>query len=118
MLASTLRPGEVVVGATLATGPQVELLVTEHAVCRYRERCKPHISEEAAAMELMWLIRLCPIREGCPDWFYGQSRPMFHVDIGDVAVLVDPDPAQCARLRTRTVMTCAEYPKQRHSQRA
>lgn len=102
-----------IVSGVLDGGAPVEIRLSDHAAERYRERVKPHLSDEAAMHELGALVGVCPVREGPPAWLRGGQRPLFHLDAGTITLAIDPDPRDSSRLLARTTLTTGMSPRRR-----
>lgn len=65
------------------------MLISEHAVIRYQERVKPHLSDEAARAELEALTKGKPIVSEV-EW-HQTASPVNYIVISDgIAALLDP----------------------------
>jgi hypothetical protein len=102
----------IAIGA-LADGQPVAVRLSAHAVQRYCERVKPHLTRGEAERELVRLVALCRVREGVPRWLTGRQQSMFHLDLGSIMLAIDPDPRDPSRLMARTVLTVGCFSRRR-----
>ncbi len=86
----------------------VRLPVNARANERWVERVRPALDLLAAAIECSKVFEHAALSVAPPSWL-GQTsqRPAMYLILGDIAMPLDPDPADRARLVTRTVLTRA-----------
>lgn len=84
----------------------VRLPVNAHATKRWVERVRPALDTLAAATECSKVVEHAALSVAPPTWLNQTSqRPAMYLILGDIAMPLDPDPADRSRLVARTVLT-------------
>jgi hypothetical protein len=84
---------------------ELSIVLSAHAIERYRERVRPGLELHAAAIALERLVAYGAVRNRAPDWVADRQRQRaaFYLIVGDLVFPMDPSHRDPASLR---VLTC------------
>lgn len=77
---------------TVASIP-VSVRISDHAITRYRERCKPALDDENAGRDLGRIAALGRVLTEAPRWLVGRARQTspLYLEVGDIILPLVPD---------------------------